>query len=127
MANPETGFSRLAPVESGVERQAILDAVSVIAPAFVLQSDHGQKLTRLALNPTIEGVEASPDGLFWTDRENNTKKFEAVATIYMTLNHHPANNTLAMSNSLPAYIKGHFDGDKVRIDKVELEMDSYTL
>ena len=121
MTSSDNHLSRLTPIESGPQREAILDAISTNGPALVHKWATEHQIEELAANAVIQDVEASPDGLFWVGGFDSGGSFEAVSTIYVLISYSTASNASTMSDSIPAYFKGHIKDHKVDLDDVELD------
>jgi hypothetical protein len=75
-------------------------------------------LTALSDNTALSCIEAHPAGVY----QMGNDQFEAVATVYLTLNKGQSN---AFTNSLPAHVVGRLgDNNTVEIEKITVDSSS---
>jgi hypothetical protein len=121
MAKPVTSAkseARLKPVEDPQVREAIMQAIS---DYNLVDSDAWSELDELSSHTEFEALEPNPDGIFETPGG-----FEAVANVYVILNYGPKNDSAAMTDSFPVYLKGTVDPSKVvAIEEVRVDNSSF--
>lgn len=122
MTDAAHDMTTLQSMEDDPRLEAIIDAISALDADDVLQGDTANDLDALSSGTLFEGIEPSPDGVFLV---KDTDKFEATATIYVTLQYGGSRDGVTMSDSYPAYVKGHFERGKVRIDSVSVDTSSF--
>jgi hypothetical protein len=107
-----TDIAKLRPIEV---------AVSTMAPETVLEMA-GESLSALSSATEVEHVEVSSPAI--TDLGND--KFEASATVFVTLHYGDKYDPVAMSDGFPARIRGHFSPDKkAHIDTIEVDSRAF--
>lgn len=114
-------MTHLAPLE-GDELKSVVGKISDLTADDAVMSDAINDLNELSSATLFEGVDASPDGVF---RVSGTKRFEATATIYVTLQYGGSKDGSAMSDAYPATVTGHFDRNDVVIDHVSVDTRSF--
>lgn len=110
---PLTPFnpSRLKPV---------LETIAKLKPEDLIKHNAWSDLASLSANTVFTGIEAHPSGVY----ETSKNKFEAVATVYLTLTH---GNAKSFANSFPAHVFGTVgSGNNVKIDGITIDTSSLT-
>lgn len=78
-------------------------------------------LDELSSRTEFDALEVTPGGVVI---EGNNR-FQASATLYVTLNFGEARDATSMPDSYPALVRGHLSSDNVVIDEVEVDTSSY--
>lgn len=119
-ADPNFDASRLQPIEDPDALSAIQTAIASVAPDLVM---HGGELEALSSGTEFEALDAASDGIFWADDKQH---FEAVGTVYVTLNYGGTRDPVSMSDAYPAYVYGHVEGqNRAMVDRVEVDVSSF--
>jgi hypothetical protein len=101
---------------------AIIELISSLTDADVLKGDVLNDLYELSSGTIFEGIEPNPEGVFLV---RDTNKFEASATIYVTLQYGGSRDGVTMSDSYPAYVTGHFNDKVPEIDTISVDTSSF--
>jgi len=101
---------------------AIIELISSLTDADVLKGDVLNDLYELSSGTIFEGIEPNPEGVFLV---RDTNKFEASATIYVTLQYGGSRDGFTMSDSYPAYVTGHFNDKVPEIDTISVDTSSF--
>jgi hypothetical protein len=114
--NPE----ELVPIDDRDQLLSVLTAVSQFRenPQISHLIDDAVSQYSGDGNAEIQAVEATPEGVF---QVRKTNKFEAVANVYVIFHSGKTVGSLAMSDTLPAYVFGHFSDGNVVIDQVSVD------
>lgn len=104
-------------VTDGAKRSAIMDA---IAAYDVPGSSAWGALDELSSHTEFEEADAVPEGIF----EKSSDDFEAVATVYITLNYGDKNDQSSMSDSYPAHVHGRYDPQAETASIVDFTVDT---
>ena len=119
-AGPNFDVSRLQPIEDVEVLSAIQNAIASVDSDLVMR---GGELEALSSGTEFEALDAASDGIFWAD---DTQHFEAVGTVYVTLNYGGTRDPVSMSDAYPAYVYGHNEGkSRAAIDRVEVDVSSF--
>jgi hypothetical protein len=104
----------LRPFDDGALTSAVIKAVS----NYDLAHDRAalQPLDHLSSRIEIDGLNAAPEGVF----DAGGGRFQAAATLFVTLSYGDDPDPLASRESLAVYISGHFEGAVPRIDHVDI-------
>ena len=114
--------SDLSPLEDRNELRSVLTAVSAIKDDGELTKRIYRAVAKHAPHVEIQGIEATPDGVF---RVKDSNRFEAVANVYVIVSSGKSGPAGRMSNTFPAYVVGHFSPKgAVILDDVSLEQSS---
>ena len=120
MTNKHSRLKRFEDIDS-VER--ILEAISQIDENSDVMNDARNAVSDLSSNTIIEQIEAARDGIFQdTDDED---KFEAVATVYVTLNYGGSRDAVSIPDSYPAIVYGNFDENQISVDSIMIDTSSF--
>lgn len=122
MTDAAYDMTTLKSMEDDPRLEAVIEAISALTADDVLQGDTASDLDELSSGTLFEGIEPSPDGVFLVAGTDN---FEATATIYVTLQYGGSRDGVTMSDSYPAYVKGHFERGSVQIDSVSVDTSSF--
>ena len=104
-------------VEDDDKRSAIMRS---IADIDVSQSQIWNELDQLSTHTDSAEIDAVPEGIF--EVENND--FEAVATVYVTLNYGDRRDRSSMSDSYPVHVRGTYDKNKKEAMVVDMSVDT---
>jgi hypothetical protein len=104
----------LRPFDDGALTSAVIKAVG----NYDLAHDRAalQPLDHLSSRIEIDGLNAAPEGVF----DAGGGRFQAAATLFVTLSYGDDPDPLASRESLAVYISGHFEGAVPRIDHVDI-------
>lgn len=122
MTNAAHNLATLQSMEDDPRLDDVIEAISALDADDVLRGATANDLDELSSATLFEGIEPSPDGVFLV---KGTEKFEATATIYVTLQYGGSRDGVTMSDSYPAYVTGHFGRDGVHIDDVTVDTSSF--
>lgn len=118
----EPDIAQLEEIDDEALLEAIFDLIASLTDEDVLRGDVQSELYELSSGTIFEGIEASPDGVF---RVKGTDRFEANATIYVTLQYGGSNDGLTLSDSYPAYVKGRVTDGKPEIESISVDTSSF--
>jgi predicted pPIWI-associating nuclease len=111
-----------APVRDPVELNAIIRAISNLNRDELEEYGAWSDLDELSSETTFEGIEPHPDGIFETEKNH----FEAIATVYVTLNYGSRKDRASMSDSYPARVAGTVaKKSDVKIDSITVDTSSF--
>jgi hypothetical protein len=107
--------------ESVVE--AIIEAISNLTNVEVFSGAAGDDLGELSSQTVFDGIEANPEGVF---QSKDGKRFEATATVYVTLNYGGKSEAVSMPDSYPALVTGEIlPGGKIQVENVDVDTSSF--
>ncbi len=112
---------QLTPLD-GEELSKVIGVISDLTADDPVLSDAISDLSELSGATLFDGIDPSPDGIF---RVTGTNKFEATATIYVTLQYGGSKDAVSMSDAYPASVAGHFDGAAIVVDDVSVDTSSF--
>lgn len=109
----------LKPVKDGHRLSAIIEAVG----GYDIASSHAwSDLDELSKHTEVEALEPNPDGIFEIDDD----RFEATATVYVTLNYGDRKDSTSISDSFPVHVRGKIKkGNKIIIEDVKVDTTSF--
>ncbi|MGA2312094.1 MAG: hypothetical protein ABSF87_06975 [Xanthobacteraceae bacterium] len=111
-----------APIKNPARLTAIIDAISKLDRDDLEKYGAWSDLDALSTQTSFEGIEPHPDGIFKT----NKKHFDAIATVYVTLNYGGKRDRTSMSDSYPARVTGSIIGkNNVTIDSMTIDTSSF--
>lgn len=108
-----------------IQDETVIDRI--IEAAGNLNFDDFQSLSTaddiadLSDNTQFEGLEISPDGVL----KVNGDKFEASATVYLTLEYGGSRGRVSIPDSYPAVIRGSIGGTSVEITEIRVDTGSF--
>jgi hypothetical protein len=114
-------MARLVPIEDALLDQ-VVNAVSALAADDAVMAEAMQDIEMLSASTMFEGVDASPDGIFAL---KDTERFEATATIYVTLQYGEGGDDVSIGEAYPATIEGRFENGALVIDRVRVDTSSF--
>jgi hypothetical protein len=94
----------LKPVTDPDRIDAILRAIEEFD---IVGSEGWGNLDELSSNTELEGVEPNPEGIF----ESPDMTFQAIGSVYVTLNYGGKQDSTSMSDSYPFHAFGRFEPD----------------
>jgi hypothetical protein len=110
------------PIEDPAQLQAIINAISELDRDELEKRGAWTALDELSSNTTFEAIEPHPNGIFQIGK----KHFEAVATVYVTLNYGGAKDRTSMSDSYPAKVAGTVESkNNVEINSITVDTTSF--
>lgn len=107
----------IKPVENNDKRSAIIKSIAEID---VAHSHIWDELDQLSTHTEFEEIDAVPEGIF----EIEGGDFEAVATVYITLNYGDRRDRSSMSDSYPAHVRGTYDENTKEASVIDLSVDT---
>lgn len=111
--------AQLTPIKNPGRIEAILKAIEEYDIAV---SDAWNKLDEISSQTQVESIEPDPDGLF----EEPDGRFQAVGSIYVTLNYGGRRDATSMSDSYPFHAFGHLGDDgSASVDRMEVDTSSF--
>lgn len=112
-----------AQVRPPVERdQAVFDAISALTLEDGPVAAAWDELDILSSATLFEGIEAAPGGVVFSV----LGRFEAAATIYVTLQYGGSRDSVSMSDAYPAEVFGSIDEQgEVQIDRIDVDTQSF--
>jgi hypothetical protein len=117
----EIEMSKLAPISNRQRVVSVLRAVSSLKDDKNVESIVVRQSNLPIAKSVLQAIEAAPDGIFSVSGGN---KFEAVANVFFIVNYSTTSNAASISESIPAHIEGHFEGDDTAvIDEIKLDAD----
>lgn len=111
----------LTPITDAANAARILNAASDLDFDQFQELATGGDIAELSSNTEFEGVEVLPEGLF----ETNDNKFEASATVYVTLNYGGKRDKVSMPDSYAAIVRGTMEDDQVKITEIEVDTSGF--
>ena len=109
----------LTPVDNQQLRDAIIDAISSYP---LSETEAWVDLDELSSHTEVGAIEANNEGIFTTG--NN--KFEATATVYVTLNYGDKKDSFSTTDSFPAHVVGTVkDGNRISIENFSVDTSSF--
>jgi hypothetical protein len=110
-------WASLTPIRSDMLKP-VLEQISGLTSKDLKQHKVWKQLADLAKKTTLTRIEAHPSGVY----ETGAGKFEAVATVYLTLGY---DKQKSYSNSFPAHIAGSFDdAGRVKVNSISVDTSS---
>lgn len=100
----------------------VIGAISDLTVEDGVLADAVNALGDLSSATLFDAIDPNPDGIFTV---TGTNRFEATATIYVTLQYGGSRDDVAMSDAYPASVAGHFERGKVVIDSVSVDTRSF--
>jgi hypothetical protein len=113
--------SELVPIEDQGTVDRIIDAASRIDIDRFQQLSRKDDISQLSSNTILEGLEILSDGIF----EVAPGRFEASATVYLTLEYGGSRDSVSIPDSYPAVVRGTFDKGTVEITEIEVDTGSF--
>src|SRR5215213_5608678 len=113
----EVAMKPLTPIDRSMLKP-VLETIAKLTPQDLIKHKAWKDLASLSAKTTLSGIEAHPSGVYVTD----TNKFEAVATVYLTLKDGQA----SFANSFPAHVSGTLTGGSVTVDSIKIDTSSIT-
>jgi hypothetical protein len=111
--------AQLTPMEDPSHIEAVLKAIEEYD---ILDSDAWNKLDEISSQTQIESIEPDPDGLF----EEPDGHFQAVGSIYVTLNYGGKRDATSMSDSYPFHAFGRLaDDGSASVERIEVDTSSF--
>jgi hypothetical protein len=111
-----------APIKDAAKLRAIISAISKLDSDDLEKNGAWSELDALSSHTIFEGVEAHPNGIFSTGED----RFEAVATVYVTLNYGSHRDETSMSDSYPATVAGIIGAsNKPKIESITVDTSSF--
>jgi hypothetical protein len=107
----------LTPIDPS-RLKPVLETIAKLTPKDLARHKVWNELANLSTHTTLSGIEAHPSGVY----ETGKNKFEAVATVYLTLK----NSNAPFANSFPAHVFGTVAGNSVKIDSIKIDTSSLT-
>ena len=108
--------------EDDKQEEAIFTAISALDSNELSSKNGWDELDILSSQTIFEGIEAVPGGVV----VSALGRFEAAATVYVTLNYGPSKDSVSMSDSYPAIVRGTIDNDlSVEIDDIAVDTESF--
>ena len=102
--------------------EAIFTAISALDADDISSRNGWVELDILSSQTIFEGIEAVPGGIV----VSLLGRFEAAATVYVTLNYGPSKDSVSMSDSYPAIVRGTVADDlNVEIDEISVDTESF--
>lgn len=112
----------LKPIEEDHQVAAVVEAVSALTADDVFRGQTSDDLGELSSNTLFDGVEVNPDAIF-TSGEN---RFEASATVYVTLTYGGSRDNVSIPDSYPAIVRGHFEANgEAEVEAIEVDTSSF--
>jgi hypothetical protein len=112
----------LKPIDENSQVEAVVDVVSALTADDVFSGQTASDLDELSSNTLFEGIEVNPDAIF-TSGEN---RFEASATVYVTLTYGGSRDNVSIPDSYPAIVRGHFNVDgEAEVEQIEVDTSSF--
>jgi hypothetical protein len=112
--------AQLTPIEDPLRVEAVLKAIEEYD--IILDSDALSKLDEISSQTQIESIEPDPDGLF----EEPDGHFQAVGSIYVTLNYGGKRDAASMSDSYPFHAFGRLAEDgSASVERIEVDTSSF--
>lgn len=110
----------LNPVTDGTRLEAIFRAIE----AFEISDSEGWgQLDELSSRTEIESVEPDPDGLF---ESPDASTFEAIGSVYVTLNYGGKKDGLSMADSYPFHAFGRFQSEgQATVERLKVDTSSF--
>jgi hypothetical protein len=107
----------LTPIDPS-RLKPVLKKIAKLTSKDLAKHNVWNSLANLSTKTTLSGIEAHPSGVYRTGKN----EFEAVATVYLTLNH---GNAKSFANSFPAHVFGTIGtGNSVKIDGIKIDTSS---
>ena len=102
--------------------EAIFNAISEINADDLISKGGWDELDILSSQTLFEGMEAVPGGVVVSLLD----RFEAAATVYVTLTYGPSRDSVSMSDSYPAIVHGQIDDQfHVTIERIAVDTESF--
>ena len=115
-------MTKLQPI-TGPLLSKIVTAVSDLKVNDLSKLKAWATLRDLSPKTSFESIEANPDGVFF-DAGNN--QFEAIANVYVTLQHGGGARSTSMSDSYPARVTGEVTPNGgVRIQSIDVDTTAF--
>jgi Predicted pPIWI-associating nuclease len=120
MANSRGASQTLRRIDDSEILQSIMVAVSDFDLA---SSNYWDALDQLSSHTEFEALEANPAGIF----EGPPGMFQAIGTVYVTLNYGDKRDSASMSDSYPVQLSGKFDRTTklASIESVKVDTSSF--
>jgi hypothetical protein len=110
--------AQLTPMENPRHIEAVLSALE---DYDISNSDAWDKLDEISSHTEIENIEPNLDGLF----EEPNGGFQAVGSIYVTLNYGGKRDAAWMSDSYPFHAFGRLTADGASVERLEVDTSSF--
>jgi hypothetical protein len=107
-------------IEDAKKREAVMTAIEQYD---LTSSPAWDDLDQLSSHTEFESLEANPDGIF----EGPPGHFQAVGSVYVTLNYGDKGDSSSMSDSYPVQFKGTIDPkiNAATVDDVTVDTSSF--
>ena len=99
------------------ENDLVVDAINSLDQADLDGFSAWQWLADLSSATTFELIDAHPDSIVF----KSNGKFEAIATVYITLVYGSRDDQEKMSDEYIATVRGHFGASGAEIDEVDVD------
>ncbi len=110
-------------IENDAIIEAVMEAISNLSGDDVFSTAAGPQLDELSTRTIFDGIEANPDGIF---QSKDGRRFEATATVYVTLNYGGRSDDVSIPDSYPALVTGEIRPDgSIQIDHVGVDTSSF--
>lgn len=111
----------LTQIDEPQDVRAVLKAIEALSQDDLVEMGAWDVVDQLSSQAMFDAMEGTSEGVF----RRPDGSFEAVATLYVTLQFGGSRDRTAMSDTYPAIVRGKLDGSGVKIQSVEIDNSSF--